>query len=514
MRWPRQALHVARKDVRHTRWLIAAYALAILGVIAASVFWLPISAAATQLGGFMVIILGLILIAVTVQSDSPVTADAYWLSRPLSPPAVMAAKLLFGAGLVLGPALLGQAAALAGHAVPPSEFPGLLLVSAAAYGSWVVTAAALAALTTDLRSFIVAGVLLLLVGLFATPLFLTSTTGVPGEAPAALPAVLIAGGWLGILVHQYLTRNVRRGRWLAVALVALSTVLPLAAHRSAAHSGPAVGDVPEILKPGTLEVAEISLGSGRELMLGLEAARLQPTHRYVLAFPVAHLLRMDADPVPLDMRHPVELGGGERPRISSNGAIRWLNGEDVRLVSRRGIQLDLSPEQRRLFVREGARLRLEGSLTVLEPQTWASLPLRSGSTVVSEGRRMRIEAVRHGPEGPSIDLTTSTIELDEAPPLERRSWLGGEGRPLYALIHRARNEGFFVTRGSSSGTSGGFIIPGPRTWISSMELRPPPFTRSETVPDAEWLRRAELVVGEWVTIGSYPVRIEASTDRE
>jgi ABC-type transport system involved in multi-copper enzyme maturation permease subunit len=149
-RWA-QALHVARKDVRFTRWLLLAYgALAVM--VAASWqlwFWPPLSYSVFAGGGL--VLLGMIIAAVVVQDDSPARNDAFWQTRPLDPAAVFMAKLAYVGAALLAVALVAQAVALLGFGIGAGELARLLGGSALLYGALLALALLAASLTRGKR---------------------------------------------------------------------------------------------------------------------------------------------------------------------------------------------------------------------------------------------------------------------------------------------------------------------------------------------------------------------------
>jgi hypothetical protein len=145
MKWHAQVLHVARKDLRLSRWLLLAYAAVVAGVGAAAAEWGVFAAVAPPLRMLGVVLLGTVLLAFLVQADSPARSDSLWVILPLRSSAVFAAKLLVGVVVLIGIPLLGQLAGLRAHDVAPGNLAGLLGQSALSYGVWLAIVAAVAA---------------------------------------------------------------------------------------------------------------------------------------------------------------------------------------------------------------------------------------------------------------------------------------------------------------------------------------------------------------------------------
>jgi hypothetical protein len=92
MNWHSQVLHVAVKDVRMGWWMILLFAVVVAAATAAAVerpvAFADVGFPWTLLGH----VLAVVLCAVFVQADSPSRSDAFWVTRPLYPSAVLAAR--------------------------------------------------------------------------------------------------------------------------------------------------------------------------------------------------------------------------------------------------------------------------------------------------------------------------------------------------------------------------------------------------------------------------------------
>ncbi len=219
MSWLMQVWHVAKKDVRQFRWLLALQVLATVMTVTA------VGASSNHMGGpgfprmfpspsldWWVVLVGLAVFisAVVVQADSPSRSDAFWASRPLHPMAVLMAKGVTLAVFLLAIPLVGEVMLLSQHAVSPAEMVPMLAESLASQAGIVVAAATLAALTANLSAFFMvglgAGVAAAAVGgVIDTVLGNTFDTLAPVEM---LVPVLVLG--LAVLAHQYSSRNLRR----------------------------------------------------------------------------------------------------------------------------------------------------------------------------------------------------------------------------------------------------------------------------------------------------------------
>ncbi len=86
-----QALHVARKDLRESRWPLIGYAaLVVFAAVRAAGWWSP--GRAFEAAMFLVVVAGIVLVPIVVQSDSPTGSDVFWATRPLAPTSVLISR--------------------------------------------------------------------------------------------------------------------------------------------------------------------------------------------------------------------------------------------------------------------------------------------------------------------------------------------------------------------------------------------------------------------------------------
>lgn len=243
----RLILHQAMKDVRAQRWLVAAWAAALLAICAIEglkldvFFTTPDAAGRGRTLVYMLVALGATravlgwLLAVRIVHADPLDGtSAFWLTRPLSPRMLLAAKLgLIGTLLVLVPGA-GALVVFVLNGVPASAIP-------AAVAGWIVSdmlilmvMTLLATMTRDLARIVLA----LMTGLAAwfalqvvTPLLQLASmfeelqnTGAMSAAWFLLATTLVAACLL-LIGRQYLTRRTVQTATAAavVALVLITT---------------------------------------------------------------------------------------------------------------------------------------------------------------------------------------------------------------------------------------------------------------------------------------------------
>ncbi|HLL85132.1 MAG TPA: hypothetical protein VK420_20855, partial [Longimicrobium sp.] len=394
MKWRAQVLHVARKDLRLSRWLLLAYAAVVAGAAAGAAEWGAFAAIDPALRTLTVFMLGAVLFAVLVQADSPARGDSLWVTLPLQPSAVFAAKLLVGGVVLIGIPLLGQLVGLRAHDVAPGDLPGLLGQSALSYGVWLAMVAAIAGLTRDLRSFLLALTLVafcLLFGVRAVALGI----GLSGPTGWDTSPFIVAGTLL-LLAHQYRTRDVRRGAAMAIVFGIAVVFVPLALPRSAASATPATGTISRQLRPDSIEIGEVDLKNGQAAVV-MRVVGASPFHHYVLVSPTVRIRMADGSSAAVQVKEPLVSFTEPIPRLNGLGIL----GEGQKFawhVAR--VSLDPSPAQRQALTAGQARLSLQGRLEVRELRTGAELPLRVGASAAHGGSRIRVTGVELLPDGP------------------------------------------------------------------------------------------------------------------
>jgi hypothetical protein len=514
MKWSAQVVHVARKDIRFGRWLLLAYT-AVVVAAAASVFaeWTMAYAYTTPFGWIIymaVVGLGMFTVATLVQADSPSRSDAYWPTLPFRASAVFTAKLLVMGLVLVGIGLVGQLTVLLLHAVPVSHVPRILGASAQAYGFWLVLAALLAAVTPDLRTFVVglvATLFLWLVGASALSYvgYLRGSASELPVNPSRVTPFLMLGGPLLAVWHQYVTRNTRRSLVLAGLFMGVAVARGFSA-QAAEPVLPAAGDVPGPLR-GSLSVELPEWYRTAEWRFTVHLDGASASHEYRLVSPVVHLEWADGSTTEIPLREGTIPLNDPRPRLGE--ALRWL-GEEEQQILRVSVDPGLTSVQRDAVLRGDVRLTVAGHVEVHEPRLHTQLVLEEGAVAVAEGWRARLVDVDETAQPPVVRVRTSVIALQGAAGRSaRREWsMLGSRAPRYALVNDGRQEAVHPMTGGGSGIMGGRVLPGiqGRGWDQQLLARPYPMgAEPQPLVDAEWLQGARLLFFEWDLVGSYPV---------
>lgn len=515
MSWLGQVGHVMAKDVRQTWWAVALVLLAVaggtlraldVGLSHSGEIQMGTARVVTEvaLGTPALLIAGLLLVALLVHADSPARSDAFWATRPLVPSAVLAAKVVLMATLLLLLPLGAQLWALVAHEVPADRIPGLLGASALEQAGLVAVAAALASLTADLRSYVVA----IMVATFAWSMILAVAAGAFGNPVTYGPRSsvtdvvwLVAGA--ALVTYQYHVRDVRRVATVAAAPVAAALLLlaaippqrPIPVRREA---------VPPHLRAEGLGVADMDVrpeGLGMsQVILRLELSDGRPGYRYALWPGDAHIRLPD---------------GSEARAVASQRMTLHQSGDAglegfIRLDEGRGppfglahLAFSVPRDVGDVLEREGASgIELTGDVEVLEPSVVGMVPLEVGAAVARGGYRIRVESVEPGPE-PIVNTVAESVERS-------RSWWGRvpfESLEFF-LVNEERKELLALhLRSGGGGQSHVMVLSGVEARAYRAGLGTMMGAARQAGLPRGWMDAAALYVREWTPIGSYPVSV-------
>lgn len=515
MSWLEQVLHVVTKDVRQGAWAVA---LALAALLAATGAGLGAAAIPpgdepmsrsflTQIffGAPLFYLAGALLVAVLVHGDSPSRSDADWVYRPLFPSAVLAAKLVVVAVLLLLLPLGAQFVILGAHGVGPAQMPALLGSSAWVQLGLLGMVLAAAALTPDLKTYL----LTLMLGAVAwevlqslvTWTFSGSAVALSGVGRRWLPLLwVVAGGSVALL--QYRTRNTRRSVAFLLPVLLLGLTF-IEWTKVGPMSSPGV---PEPLRAGPLEMALVTIrpddiqpvAGGWVLQLEVSAPAAPRGYRYhvtpeltlVLADGTQHPLRSYSSRISFD-------------RSGSQGeGIRWRDGDPPH--QRPGVgtmAVSVPPDLMDAVRRGGTRLVLGGSVFVSSPQALDPTPLEVGASTRSEGMSIEILSVGERDGGPFVVTGVREVTTD-------RTFVSFSPWDMVdvALVDRDGEEGVRLTSRSGGGPgTRPLVLLGVQVRNRSVGLVPRMSVPSEGDGSPPWWRDGTLLVTAWRALGAYPV---------
>ena len=502
-----QVRHVMAKDISQARWTILLYLTVVALATAHALGWTPLKSGAFDIAMYMVVLAGLIVTANVVQADSPIRSDAFWASRPIHPAALLGAKALLVALLVLGVPLIGQAVVLFANEVPGSKFVRLVTESVWVYGVWLLIAMLVGALTRDLKSFtttlIGAPVVILLMNTWS--MFMYGGTSPAAVTTAKLLYVVLlivgVGGAGALLLALYRTRTAGKLIWVGaiVAVLALfATVFAPLPPSAAAMQRDTVANAESELFIEFIDYPN----APPQLTLGV--ARAVDSDRLVMLDSVSLKLRL-ADGATVDVPYHFVAMPLTRPKLLDAGSWEWLGPSPYTMSeTRTGVQISRRQAEE---LRKGVvSATLEGKTWSAEPRVLFTMPFSTGETMRRDGRTVRIVTASRSFDDSLGVVSISTIDasrtvqtVDES----RRTW----GTPQYVLMNQTRRQAFLPNANVNGSASQSLVLPG--AWRS--ERRSHFRWHDRTVPfDDAWLGNAVLAVLDWKPVGNATISVKAT----
>jgi ABC-type transport system involved in multi-copper enzyme maturation permease subunit len=504
MTWAAQVGHVVVKDVRQARWLLLAYLIIVALAMARALDWPGTSNTVFETAMYAVVLTGMFLTAYYVQADSPSRSDAFWASRPFQPTAMLVAKLLVATVAVAAPALVAQVMALRDNGVAVAATPPLVMQSTWMYGGWLLIAAVLAAVTSDLRGFTTALVASFIAFVLASTLvdgFWQWTSAlVERVTPIASGAFGVAAA-LAVLYALYTTRTMRRRVWAGVGLsVAGSAVAIFAPWTPLAPGQPAMA------MPAGVSFRVTLRGSDPQASLAVTVDGVRPS-RYAMTLGAPAIVLRLADGTPLRL-----------PFNNDRLDLTWAPlplGRDIRVIGYSDAPygytktISLTPSERDALRRGIVKATMEGSLAAREPRAVVTVPLRTGAVGRREGTRVDIiTAFRHG-EDSFAEVRRTGISGSSDGIAFAAGTDPSLNAPHYVLVNPARHEAVTLTEGMTRSSSDGVVVPGAWRYMVQSTLRPAAQAGDPTKDDT-WLSQARLAVIDWVPRNESWVHVDAT----
>ena len=506
MTWFAQVRHIAWKDARQARWILAVYVtMVIVGTVrsialpfAVNGFVMPVM--------FLVVMTGIATAATLVQSDSPIRSDALWASRPFYPSAVLAAKVVFVFIVIVLLPVAGEIAALGTFQVPGGDLVYLARQSALTYTLWLLAAVLIAALTPDLRSFVVTflGLIVALFLLAGVPFGLRSPFALRLSLFRTLIALLVIALGVALLVGVYRTHRSGARVWAAaIAVVALALTAVVIGYPLLIYPYWTMNPQPRL----SIQVAaQDQIAKWEQLQLTVGVDNLPDTLGVGFATDTAILHLRDGKAIRIE--HPAPSLTLFTPGLPIRPAVRWL-GSEPRLWRSNRIGISLTDRDARTIDRDLVSVELVGAVVFVQPRLAGELPLRVGASVTHDGMRARIGAVDFTSDDPTIDLETSSAKRERVPYFPGQGYPSVMDSPRYWLVNTVRGEAVPLYSRSSSGSSDWLLLPGAPVQESALRLHAKNGPGS-AVPDQEWLRDAKLLIVDWVPVASYAIRPQAA----
>jgi hypothetical protein len=530
MNWTGQALHVARKDVRYTRWTLIVYSLVVLAALLHALM-LPlatgpsVSATSNPLSAtmFVLVLLGIVLAAVAVQADPPVQSNAFWASRPFAPGAMLGGKLLYCGVVILGVPLVAELIGLLQFNVTPGALVASLVKSAVFYGLILLCTVVVAGLTSDLRGFIVAS-LALVVGFLITVAVVFDSPSAALDNPSKLAWIAIAVGvGVALLAALYRRRGIGRIAWIGAVIVVGATSVAFQA-----MDRPAATEV-----PASLRASAITLDVDDPVRLLARAPSRDGKARIAVRFNVANIpstarLAIQVDSAFLHLRDGSIVGAGAfygyatvqnglgalPPRIRPFASA----GDSVGVAT----SLTFNADSAQIVATGTKSVEVWAHVDVAEVVPLAVTRVGTATAATVRGTRLRVFDNLDG-DANAITVLAATV----ADP--RRSY---SARDIgMAVINESSREGIVLSASNYANSNDWMVLPGAPINISSIRFNPtaPQADRGPSIiqsirgvgpisdqiaarrrgdfPGASWYENAKIVVVQWIPRGSYPLRL-------
>jgi hypothetical protein len=543
--------HIFSKDLRRLRWSVIGWsalvgARALNDTVGADI---ALAGFGPQLGieqlsallSLMYLLLLALLVSRLVHDEPLVGRDAFWITRPIAPGALMAAKLVFAtlffilvplAGGVIVAAAFGTGAGDIARTIPVSALNQVILVT---------LLMALAAVTPSLTRYALAivGVVAALVTLTASTILVLlwvteeiqdgSDAGLPDPTPAVVGGLFFVLTALAVIIYQYRTR--RLGRALTIAGIGAAVLLLVPERWNWSFA-----DQPRFeiaAAPQDTPALTVSLDGSRPRVSDAFTFRRRTSPRKEIA---AHAIVTGVPPEfnvrTIVARSRLELPAGEVLQTggnNSNAALSVYGGGSaagrtrtvelalggVRLLARSDALDGPSSEQWPILLRvdEGDFVRhrnqpgrLTANLDLIFERAVArhTLPLAEGATRDIGAMHVRIVRVIRRATGCTVLLRRSHVESLLSMPRYRDF--------MYVLRNSARREaaGSDVQPLSQEGfNTGRFFMSAPHVGgrgfvLEQYELHFPARTRPDSPAvdlDEGWLAGSELAILETIPAG-------------
>jgi hypothetical protein len=538
-----QTLHIIGKDLRRLRWLVLAWALVVLADTAletagpALAFgggeMQAIVDSLSQLVALIQMLLLVLLVSGIVHEDPLVGADAFWLTRPIDRRALMSAKLLSAAAVLMAVPLAGELIAMKILHADARDLVRAAPVFALSQAGWVLVLMAVAALTPSLtRLLLVIGggiaAIAVAVSVAATVLLSTepdlSTSVLPDMTSAIVQEYLLLLVSAAVIIYQYRTRRLRRAVVLGVAgIVAAVTIAAMWPWRFAKPAEPDPGasarDISRTVAVIGGEPPQVSdmFSLRRDRMRKQVAAPLHltglapdysvdsATVRAHLDFPGGATLR-SAQTMMAGVRRE-STGAAWDPTVrmqAALGNVRLASTDDGRYTQWPIVLIVSEPDYER-YGYEAGRLRLDVDFHLYRSRLAGLLPLTDGASLRAGAMRFEVVRVVRRGDGCSVLLRESFV------PSLSFSQRAGTRSFQIALLNASKREAtlgnneYMSNRGMHVGNWSfqpvGAVEP---VFSHSIAMHYParaPFSAADFPIDAAWLADAQLAVIETAYAG-------------
>ena len=240
-------VHLVRWDARRFRILLSMWLLLVAASAALEGAWpaMAVAMAARQTVGITgnllalaEVLFSIVFVVLVVQEHPLVGTTAFWMTRPIPPGALLAAKLIFLSAAVIVAPVVAEVVLMIVYDVPVQQIAGVALQSAVFWALWLSCVMAFAALTASMArfalavggviiSFIVSTITIVAISIdraAETPPIPTAE-GTYDPTPGMVSTLLLVAAAVVMLVVLYRTRARLRAIAFGVAGVAIAIAL-------------------------------------------------------------------------------------------------------------------------------------------------------------------------------------------------------------------------------------------------------------------------------------------------
>lgn len=535
-----ETIHIVAKDARRLRWALFAWTIvvaikAVVNVVrpALDLQGMAMSMVAGQLATLVATIdvaLLVLLVSWLVHEDPATDREAFWITRPIHPARLAAAKLTLAAtALVLLP-VAGAWITMAAFGVNAYDMlratPSILLNQSL----WMVALTAAATLTPSMTRYLLvlvgagAAYVLAISAMLAGALLFAEVRESPPHAevgdptPTIVATTLAIMSFLWVVAHQYRRRRTRPGATIAVAASLAIVAVPVfwPSHRAAdpdpgawasnqSRTAVIVGSEPPDVSDDAAVIRRTI--SNKRVAVPVHLSGI-PGNMFVRAVESRSRLDLAGTSLTSDQTGSalVRTAGIRNPE---QAALQGALGS-VRLAERSGgddydqwpVLLTISDDAFSRHARVSGRLTTTLDFHLARTTIAGAVPLRQGSILRDDTRRIEIVGIEPRVGGCTVMLRQVSI----APLFQRRvfenemlvlrntargeavqgdmeSMQRGSAWPLSFLLSIAMGAGGYGADGSDDNGFG----------IRAYAYRYPSGRPSTPVIDASWLAGAELV---------------------
>ena len=437
-------LHLVRWDMRRFRlvlllWLLLVSASALLeGAWPAIAIAMAARNTVGLTGNLLAlaeILFGVALITLVVQEHPLVGTSAFWMTRPIPPRALLAAKLvLLSAAMVFAP-VLAEVVLMIAYRVPAGAIAAVSAQSAMFWALWLGVVMVFAALTPNMAKFSLAvggAIIVTVVSLVTIATILIDRAGEGPPIPTAeemydptqgvVITMLIIGAVIAFLVAQYRTRARPRAIAIGLAGVAVAwaaasvwpwpllaptletpawaadpSVLQLSAHSGTVNVGSTVVDFGAPPPPWKVARAPMllrGLAPGWSAGVGLRETSIRVDGREALT---SHVRAASAS-VAIDDAESVQNNEVIRRLLNVERLIDWRQEKRAETAI---VMVARTDDLRRLSA-DGVEYEGTFLLSLTRHDIEAVVPLRSGAAVRMGAYQFAVGRIRPSPSRISV----------------------------------------------------------------------------------------------------------------